>query len=112
MNSVALVGRLTDDPEVKESADGIKRTVVTIAVSRDYKNSDGIYETDFIRCVLWNGIASATKNYCHKGDIVGVRGKIQTRKYENAEKETKYITEVIVDKVSFLSGNSKDDELK
>ncbi len=107
MNNVTLVGRLTQDPEVKESADGTKRTVITIAVSRDYRNSDGIYDADFIRCVLWNGIASATKDYCHKGDVVGVKGKLQSRTYETEDNQKKHIIEVIVDKVSFISSTPK-----
>ena len=53
MNYVTLVGRLTQDPEVKISDDGTARTIITVAVSRDYKNADGIYEADFIKCVLW-----------------------------------------------------------
>lgn len=103
MNNVTLVGRLTHEPEVKEINDGTKRTVINVAVPRDYRNSDGIYETDFIKCVLWNGIASATKDYCHKGDVVGIKGKLQTRTYENENKEKKHILEVIVDKVTFIS---------
>ena len=103
MNNVTLVGRLTEDPKVKESSDGTFRTVINVAVSRDYRNSDGIYEADFIKCVLWNGIASATKDYCHKGDVVGIKGRLQTRNYENENKEKKYLTEVIVDKVTFIT---------
>ena len=68
-----------------------------------YKNENGLYETDFIRCILWNGIAKSTSDYCHKGDLVGVKGRLQTRKYKNEQEEEKYITEVIVDKVSFLA---------
>ncbi len=107
MNSVTLVGRLVQDPEVKTSSDGTCRTLITVAVSRDYRNSDGIYDADFIRCVLWNGIASATKDYCHKGDVVGIKGKLQTRTYETDDNEKKHLTEVIVDKVTFISSSPK-----
>lgn len=107
MNSVTIVGRLTGEPEVKELNDGTYRTAITIAISRDYKNSDGIYEADFIKCVLWNGIASATRDYCHKGDIVGIRGKLQSRTYEAENNEKKYVTEVIADKVTFISSTKK-----
>ncbi len=103
MNSVALVGRLTGDPEIKEVLDGTYRTIINLAISRDYKNPDGNYDTDFIRCILWNGIASATKDYCHKGDIVGVRGKLQSHTYENDNKEKRFVVEVLVDKITFLS---------
>ena len=78
MNNVTLVGRLTQDPEIKQLNDGTFRTVINVAVSRDYRNSEGVYDADFIKCVLWNGIASATKDYCRKGDVVGVKGKLQS----------------------------------
>ncbi len=103
------MGRLTDEPEVKENSDGTFRTLITVAVARDYKNQDGEYEADFIRCVLWNGIASATKEYTHKGDILGIKGKLQTRSYE-VDQEKKYVTEVVVDKVSFISHSKKEKE--
>jgi len=103
MNNVTLVGRLTHDPEIKELKDGTFRTIIDVAISRDYRNSDGIYDTDFIRCVLWNGIASATKDYCHKGDVVGVKGKLQSRVYETDDKEKKHVLEVIAEKVTFIS---------
>lgn len=106
MNNVTLVGRLTGDPEVKELSDGTYRTSINLAISRDYRNSEGNYDADFIKCVLWNGIASATKDYCHKGDVVGVKGKLQSRNYETEEKEKKYVTEVIVEKITFISSKS------
>ncbi len=110
-NLVYLIGRLTDNPELKEYEDGKSMLTINLAVQRSYKNENGLYEVDFIRCVLWNGVASHTSEYCKKGDLVGVKGKIQTRSYEdNGEK--KYITEVIVDKVSFLASKRNDTEEK
>lgn len=107
MNNVTLVGRLTEDPIIKETTEGNPRTIINIAVSRDYRNSDGIYEADFVKCVLWNGIASATKEYCKKGDVVGVKGKLQSRVYETENKEKKHVLEVIADKVTFISSVNK-----
>ncbi len=107
MNSVTLVGRITADPEIKELNDGTKRTNITIAVQRNYKNASGEYETDFIKCVLWNGTAEATFNYCHKGDIVGIKGRLQTRNYENENKEKKYVQEVLTEKITFISSIDK-----
>lgn len=101
-NIVYLIGRLTEDPEKKELEDGKDMLTINLAVQRSYKNEDGIYETDFIRCILWNGIATNTAEYCKRGDLVGVKGRLQTRKYEVNE-EVKYITEVIVDRISFLA---------
>ena len=106
-NLVYLIGRLTEDPVVKELEDGKSMLTINLAVQRSFKNEDGIYEVDFIRCILWNGIASHTSEYCKKGDLVGVKGRIQTRSYEE-NKEKKYITEVIVDKVSFLASKKEE----
>lgn len=101
-NVVFLIGRLVSDPELKKSDNEKDYATITLAVQRSFKNSNGIYETDFIRCKLWNGIATNVHEYCKKGDLVGVKGRIQIRSYEENE-ETKYITEIIADKVSFLS---------
>lgn len=108
VNQVVLVGRLTENPVVEEASNGKKHTAINIAVQRNFKNSEGIYETDFIRCVLWNGMASNTKEYCHTGDIVGIKGRLQNRSYENEQKEKKYITEVIVERITFLASSSKN----
>ncbi|MBE6140479.1 MAG: single-stranded DNA-binding protein [Firmicutes bacterium] len=105
LNQVVLVGRLVENPTVTTSENGKKYTFVNLAVPRSFKNQDGTYETDFIRCVLWNGIASNTAEYCHSGDVVGIKGRLQTRRYEDSEKKLKYITEVIAEKVSFLASS-------
>ncbi len=107
-NLVFLIGRLTSDPEIKKTESEKNHAVIVIAVQRDFKNSDGIYECDFIRCNLWNGIATQIGEYCHKGDLIGVKGRIQNRSYEE-DGEVKYITEIIVDKVSFLSTKKEED---
>lgn len=110
MNQVVLVGRLTDNPIVVETVNGKKYTSVVVAVQRNFKNVDGIYETDFIRCILWNGIAANTSEYCHTGDVIGIKGRLQNRNYEDENKEVKYVTEVIAERVTFLSHNNKDDK--
>ncbi len=102
LNSVILVGRLTKDPEVLETENNIKRSSVVVAVPRNFKNQDGKYDTDFIRCTLWNIVAEHTCEYCKKGDIIGVKGRIQSSTYES-EGKIKYSMEVIAEKISFLS---------
>lgn len=103
INQIILVGRLTGDPEIEEYENGKKRTIINIAVQRQFKNIDNKYDTDFFRCVLWNGMASNTKNYCQRGDIVGVKGRVQNRSYVDSENNTRYITEIIAEKISFVS---------
>jgi len=110
LNQVVLVGRLTSDPELETTESGKKVTYITLAVQRTFKNSDGIYEADFIRCILWNAIASNTTEYCHKGDIVGVKGRIQTGSYDDKDGNKKYTTEVIAEKVTFLSSKKTEAE--
>lgn len=109
LNNVVIVGRLTKDPEVIQTEKGNKRTFVIVAVPRSFKNSEGKYETDFIRCTLWNMVAEHTCEYCKKGDIVGVKGRIQTSTYEKDE-ELKYSTEVIAERITFLSDNKNKSE--
>ena len=107
LNQVVVVGRLTKDPEVVTLEKGRKRTSITVAVARSYKNPDGLYESDFIRCILWNAIAENTSEYCHKGDVIGVKGRLQTSSYEK-DGETKYSVDVIAEKVTFLSSKKGD----
>ena len=103
LNQVVLVGRITTDPEVA-TFNNVKRTSLVVAVQRGFKNVDGEYDTDFIRIVLWNGIAENTCEYCHKGDLIGVKGRLQNSNYEK-DGVTQYSTDVIAEKISFLSTN-------
>ena len=96
LNQTVLVGRLVRDPELYETESGNKVTNITLAVPRSYKNSNGEYDTDFINCVLWKGIAESASEYCHKGDLLGVKGRIQTRVIELDDETHKNITEVIL----------------
>jgi len=107
-NIVFLIGRLVSDPEIKKSENERDYTTITLAVQRPYKNTDGLYESDFIRCKLWNGIATSVGEYCHKGDLIGIKGRIQIRTYEDNE-ETKYVTEIIAEKVTFLSSKRQEE---
>ena len=111
LNQVVLVGRLTNDPEIITTENGKKMTAITLAVQRSFKNMDGLYESDFIRCILWNGVASSTHEYCHSGDIVGVKGRLQTSKYEDENKKIHYTMDVIAERVTFLSTNKKHEEV-
>ncbi len=102
LNQIVLVGRLANDPEMFVTETGKKMGQMVLAVPRAYKNSAGEYETDFIYCKLWQGIAQRTCDYCAKGDLVGIKGRVETYNYDT-ENGRKYITEVVVDKITFLS---------
>ena len=99
---------LVKDPELVETESHKKISNITIAVPRNFKNMNGEYETDFINCVLWDSVAKSTSEYCKKGDIVGIKGRLQTRVVEKDENEKKYYVEVVAERVTFLSSTSKD----
>lgn len=105
LNQIVLVGRLTKEVEVVENGDK-KYGVLNIAIPRSYKNANGEYETDFIDVKIWDSVASNTKEYCRKGDIIGIKGRLQSNVYENALGEREYKMEVIGEKVTFLSSKS------
>lgn len=75
LNQTVLVGRLVRDPELYETENGHKLTTITLAVPRTYKNISGEYETDFVNCVLWRGVAENAVEYCKKGDLLGIKSK-------------------------------------
>ena len=103
LNHVILVGRLVRTPELYLTESGKKMSVVTLAVGRAYKNQNGEYDTDFLDCTLWTGIAENTAEYCKTGDLIGVKGRIQSIIIEK-EDGTKYKKmEIVAEKVTFLS---------
>ena len=108
MNQFFGVGRLVAQPEVKESENGKKYTNFTIAVQRSYKNADGVYETDFLDVVSFGPMAETTCEYCQKGDMVGVKGRVETSSYENEDGEKKKSTQIVADRISFISSKAKD----
>ena len=106
LNQLVIVGRIVDKPELITTQDGRSKSVITVAVSRSYKNAEGVYETDFIDCILWSEVARNTTEYCKKGDIIGVKGKITTEIVDGVK-----LTLVVAEKVSFLSA-SKDNDVQ
>lgn len=109
LNQVVLVGRLVKDPEIVEIEEGKKVSNITIAIPRSFKNMDGEYETDYINCVLWDAVARNTTEYCKKGDILGVKGRMQSSSYEKENGEKVYKVDVIAERVTFLSSKKKDE---
>ncbi len=108
LNQAVLVGRIVQEPELKDTDRG-KVSNITLAVPRSFKNSNGEYDTDFISCVLWKGVAESTVEYCKKGDLVGIKGRIQTRNVEFDDQTHKQFVEVIAEKVTFLSSKKVED---
>lgn len=112
INQIMLVGRLVKTPDLFITESGKKGTFITLAVGRPFKNQNGEYDTDFIDCTLWTGVAESTAEYCKTGDVIGIRGRIQTRIAEDENGFKQKIMEIVADKVTFLSSsnNKKNDE--
>ena len=108
LNQVVLVGRIAKNPELRVTDSGKKVTTVTLAVPRSYKNSTGEYDTDFLDCTLWTNVAENTVEYCQSGDMVGVKGRLQTRVFEDEEGNKNKKTEIVAEKVTFLSSKKAD----
>ena len=109
LNQLVLVGRLVRKPQLREAENKKKYTYITLAVPRSFKNVNGEYDTDFIDCILWDAAASNTVEYCDKGDIVGVRGRVQSRTLEKEEEHKETIMEVICERVTFLSSKKNEE---
>ncbi|MBS7020682.1 MAG: single-stranded DNA-binding protein [Firmicutes bacterium] len=111
LNQAVIVGRLVREPELRKTESGKKVTNITVAVPRSYKNQEGEYDTDFIHCTLWEGVAEKTIAYVKKGDLLGVRGRIQSRTLKLDEDYQRDVVEVIAEKVTFLSSKrTKENE--
>ena len=108
LNQVVIVGRLVKDPELRDTESGKKVTYITLAVPRSYKNPNGEYEADFIDCILWTAIAESTTEYCKKGDLLGIKGRLQSSVYEK-DGEKRYATNLIAEKVTFLTSKRADE---
>lgn len=102
INRTILVGRLTRDPELRYTNGGAAVATFTIAVNRQFTNQNGEREADFISCVIWRKAAENFANFTHKGSLVGIDGRIQTRNYENQQGVRVYVTEVVVENFSLL----------
>ena len=107
MNQVALVGRITKDPILRRITKDRVQTSIIVAVNRNYKNTKGEIEADFILCSLWGRLAENTAKHCGKGSLIGVTGRIQSRTYEKEGRDRVFVTEVIGDEVRFLSTKNR-----
>ncbi len=109
LNQIILVGRLTRKITVNKAENGVKVATISVAVPRSFKNVEGVYDTDFIDCVAFDLVAENTSQYCKKGDIVGIKGRIQTQVVEKDDKKENKL-EIICEKITFLSSKPKEEE--
>ncbi|MFZ2352600.1 single-stranded DNA-binding protein [Paucilactobacillus nenjiangensis] len=108
INRAVLVGRLTRDTELRYTTSGTAVGTFSLAVNRQFTNQAGEREADFINCVIWRKSAENFSNFTHKGSLVGIEGRIQTRNYENQQGQRVYVTEVVVENFSLLEPRSQN----
>ncbi|GGK22645.1 single-stranded DNA-binding protein 2 [Caldalkalibacillus thermarum] len=109
LNRVVLIGRLTRDPDLRYTPNGVAVATFTLAVDRPFTNQQGEREADFINIVTWRNLAENCAKYLKKGSLTAVEGRLQTRNYENNEGRRVYVTEVVADNVRFLDGGKKSE---
>lgn len=108
MNKVFLIGNLTRDPELTETASGVQICRFSIAVTRNYAGSDGERKTDFFNCVAWRGLGETVARYAHKGNKIAVSGSIELRNYEDRDGIKRTAVDIVVQDVEFLTPRQSD----
>ena len=106
-NSVRLIGRLGQNPELKKTENGKKVLRFSLATDESYKNAEGqkVTETTWHNIVAWNGLAELLEKYLKKGSRIALEGRIVYRSYEDKKGETKYITEIVLNEFMFLDSS-------
>lgn len=109
MNTVSMVGRLAQDPELRYTPNGVAVCSFSIAVQRRFTNENGEREADFFPCVAWRGLAETIAEYCRKGKQVAITGSLRQNRWQNDEGENRSRTEIILDTCLFLGSASDGD---
>lgn len=106
LNRCIFLGRIVNDLEIMQTPSGVSVLSFTIAVDRNFKNANGKYDTDFIKCVAFRSVSEFIGKYFYKGRMIAIDGHMQNRSYEDKNGEKRYITEIIVDSASFTGEKS------
>lgn len=109
LNQVIVVGRIAKPPKLKTTKNGNKVSNITLAVPRTYKNADGEYEIDFIDATLLKNIAENTCEYCAQGDMVGIKGKLQVKQYEDKDGKERKDLKLVAEKITYLAPGKKEE---
>lgn len=112
MNKSIIMGRLTAQPELRQTQSGVASCRFTVAVNRRFKNANGEYDADFITCVAWRQTAEFVSKYFSKGSMICVEGSLRTGSYQdrNHSDVTHYTTELYVDNVEFCGSKQNNGE--
>jgi len=108
INRVVLTGRITRDPEVSQTTSGVAYVRFSIACDRPFKNANGDKQTDFINCIAWRNQAEFIKNYVHKGNLLGIEGRIQVTSYQDQNGNNRQVTEVLVESLDNYESKKND----
>lgn len=106
MNKVFLIGRLTRDPELRYTGNNTAVASFSLAVQRNFTNQAGEREADFFNISVWRKQAENVKNYLSQGSQVAIEGRLQTRTYDDANGQKRYVTEVVADNVEFIGSRN------
>lgn len=109
INNVTLVGRLVAPPDLRKTPNNVSSLQGTLAVNRNFKNENGDREADFIQFQAWRGTADIIAQYCSKGSLIGLTGRLQVRSYEK-DGQRRYVTEVVAESVALLESRNKQQE--
>ena len=109
INNVTLVGRLVAPPDLRKTPNNVSSLQGTLAVNRNFKNENGDREADFINFQAWRGTAEIIAQYCSKGSLIGLTGRLQVRSYEK-DGQRRYVTEVVAESVALLESRNKQHE--
>ncbi len=107
LNCAIIMGRLTADPELRTTPNGISVTSFSVAVDRSYQKAGAERQTDFINVVAWRQTAEFVSRYFHKGSMIAVQGSIQTRNYEDRNGNKRTAVEIVADNVSFCGSKAE-----
>lgn len=107
MNTVAMIGRLVKDVELRNIGEERFVTNNVLAVRKTFKK-EGTADADFIPFVVWGKKAEVLEKYCNKGDLIALNGRMQSRSYQTTDEETKYVVEMLVEDIEFIQKKSKD----
>ena len=107
INNVTLVGRLVAPPDLRKTSNNVSSLQGTLAVNRNFKNENGEREADFINFQAWRGTADIIAQYCSKGSLIGLTGRLQVRSYEK-DGQRRYVTEVVAENVALLESRNSN----
>lgn len=111
MNTVNLMGRLVRDAEIRTTESGVSLASFCIAVDRDYAPKGAERESDFINCTAFRQTADFVSKYFHKGSLIALTGRLQTRKFTDKEGNNRTVTEVVVESVYFTGERKSSDSI-